>query len=127
MNNFARAIRLGFQYRGRLLLSGACALAVGILWGANIGAVYPVVELLFRNHTLHEWIDQKVTTAQQALEQNQAELAQVPADPDGVDRDVAARRRQLEAAVHATSASNRSSHVGRPRACFSRCSWSLRS
>ena len=46
MNNFGRALRLALRYR--LTLAGAIvsALAVALLWGGNITAIYPVVEVV---------------------------------------------------------------------------------
>ena len=47
MSNFLRALRFTWPYRGRLFLSWGCAVLVGVLWAANISAIYPIVKLLF--------------------------------------------------------------------------------
>ena len=44
MKNFLRVLRLSLRYRFTFVASIVCALGVGVLWGGNIGAVYPFVE-----------------------------------------------------------------------------------
>lgn len=57
MKSFSRAIGLAVRNRPTLLGVIFTSLAVGVLWGANIGAVYPFVEVVFEGQTLQEWID----------------------------------------------------------------------
>ncbi len=57
MKNFARAVRLALARRltvAGILLS---SLVVALLWGANIGAVYPFMEVVFKQDSIHEWWD----------------------------------------------------------------------
>jgi len=60
MRNFLRALRFAWPYRGRLLTSILCALAVAILWGANFTAIYPVLKVLTRDTNLQTWIDNEI-------------------------------------------------------------------
>jgi ATP-binding cassette subfamily B protein/subfamily B ATP-binding cassette protein MsbA len=46
MKNFARALKFALRYRGRLVISLACALVAAALWGVSFAAVYPVLQLL---------------------------------------------------------------------------------
>ena len=43
MKNFGRALRLALHYRWTFAGSVACALMIAVLWGGNIGTVYPIV------------------------------------------------------------------------------------
>jgi ATP-binding cassette subfamily B protein/subfamily B ATP-binding cassette protein MsbA len=50
MKNFLRTLRVAWGYRGRLLLSLACALLAAILWGLMFTATKPVLSLLQNNN-----------------------------------------------------------------------------
>ena len=39
---------------------------VAILWGANIGAVYPFIEVIFNGKSFHEWVDEEYSSAVEA-------------------------------------------------------------
>ena len=71
MKSFARAIGLAIRNRPTLLGVIFTSLAVGLLWGANIGVVYPFVEVVFEGQSLQQWIDREV----KASEQRAGELA----------------------------------------------------
>ena len=47
------------KYRWSLVGSFICCLFVAVLWGGNLGAVYPFVEIVLKGDTLHEWIDKQ--------------------------------------------------------------------
>jgi ATP-binding cassette, subfamily B, bacterial MsbA len=76
MKNFLRAIKLALRYRGRLVISFACALVAAALWGLNITAVYPVLQLLGNKQTLQKWVDTRL---------------------DDIDKDIAQRENDLDA------------------------------
>ena len=60
MKNFLRALRFAWPYRWRFLVSVGCAMMVAILWGANLSAIYPVLNILGSSLNLHEWVDQQL-------------------------------------------------------------------
>lgn len=61
MKNFLRALRFAWPYRWRFFTSILCALMVAILWGGNLSAIYPVLNILGSSLNLHEWVDQQIT------------------------------------------------------------------
>lgn len=75
MRNFGRALRLSLRYRWTFLGSILSALVVGVLWGANIGALYPFVEIAFEDRSLQEWVDAEIAAAQAKLAALEEELA----------------------------------------------------
>jgi ATP-binding cassette subfamily B protein/subfamily B ATP-binding cassette protein MsbA len=86
MRNFYRVIRLALRYRWTFAATVLSALAVGILWGANIGTIYPFAEVAIRGRTLQQWADDKIDEARRndaeygrRAEHLQGELASVPA------------------------------------------------
>ena len=60
MKNFFRAVKLGMRYRFTLLGAIVCSLMVALFWGANIGTVYPVVEVVFQGKAMTDWIDGEI-------------------------------------------------------------------
>lgn len=64
MNNFSRALRIALQYRWTVAASVGSALVVALLWAANIGAIYPIVEVVFAGESLPEWIDRRVADSE---------------------------------------------------------------
>jgi subfamily B ATP-binding cassette protein MsbA len=60
MNNLARAFRLTLRYRGRLAAAMSCAAMVAILWGTNIGTVYPLIEIVITGKSPAEWAESQV-------------------------------------------------------------------
>jgi ATP-binding cassette subfamily B protein/subfamily B ATP-binding cassette protein MsbA len=65
MNNFARVLRMALRYRWTVACSACCSLLVACLWGGNIGAVYPLVEVVFHGQSMHGWVDEKIDAAEQ--------------------------------------------------------------
>ena len=63
MHNFYRVIRLALRYRWTFAGTVLSALAVGILWGANIGTIYPFVEVAIRGRTLQQWVEDNIDEA----------------------------------------------------------------
>ena len=60
MKNLRRALRKTLNYKWSLLGSFVCCVFVALLWGANLGAVYPFVEIIMQDKTLVDWVDQRV-------------------------------------------------------------------
>lgn len=74
MKNFGRVLRLSLRYPWTLGSSVACALAVALLWGGNIGAIYPLVEVAFQDHSLNQWVRNRVVKAERDAERLEADL-----------------------------------------------------
>src|SRR5688572_12026643 len=73
MKDFLRVLRIAA--RQRLALAGCIftSLVIAMLWGMNIGALYPVVEVVFKGDSLPSYVasrieDNKLAVAAQALE-----------------------------------------------------------
>ena len=79
MRNFARVLRLACRYRWTFAASVACALAVGVLWGANFGAIYPFVEVAFRGESLQQRVAEEIEKAQNTIVEFEAEIVRLKA------------------------------------------------
>lgn len=64
MHNFLRIIRIGLKNRWTVIFSVLCALGVGVMWGCNIGPIYPFIEVLVKGESPSNWVSQKVENSQ---------------------------------------------------------------
>ncbi len=82
MKQLGRALRMTLKYRWSLLGSLGCSIMVAILWGANLGAVYPFVEIVLQNKTLPQWADEQIVESTQRIALLESAIA--PAENDEV-------------------------------------------
>jgi len=80
MNNFARTLHLALRYRWTVAASVLCSLIVAVIWGGNIGALYPLVSVCFQGHSLRQWVDESIKKTQENEIQFRGEMAQFSAD-----------------------------------------------
>ena len=73
MTNFARVIRLALRHRSTVAASILCSLVVALLWGGNITAIYPIVDVVMQGKSIPEWIDEKVEFSRKQLADQQAQ------------------------------------------------------
>lgn len=86
MNQLGRALRMTLKYRWSLLGSFGCSLMVAILWGANLGAVYPFVEIVLQNKTLPQWADQRIEESTTRIASHEQRIAEIKkAEAAGAD------------------------------------------
>jgi ATP-binding cassette subfamily B protein/subfamily B ATP-binding cassette protein MsbA len=79
MKHLLKAVPLAWKYKYSLIFSIVCSAMVAVLWGANITAVYPFVEVVFQGQTLHDWIDEQV----ESVETEIARVADARRPPPG--------------------------------------------
>lgn len=80
MHNFARLVRFCWPYRGRFFVSLGCAIIVAMLWFAELGAVYPLLNILFNNGNCQNWIANQIDdkeTESLALKARLEQIAEV--------------------------------------------------
>lgn len=76
-------MRLALRYRWTFSASLVCAIIVAVLWGGNIGAVYPMVEVAFnkKGGSFHTWVDARIREAESDCAQLRREVAGLEAEP----------------------------------------------
>ncbi len=75
MTNLNRALKMALKYRWSLVSSLICSVFVAALWCANLGAVYPFVEVVLHNKSLHVWAaEQKKVSSDTILKNEQRVL-----------------------------------------------------
>ena len=65
---------------------------VAVLWGGIIGAVYPVVEVVFKNKSMQQWVDEKIVENQTTIAAKSAELEQLQQKLAAAEKDGDRRR-----------------------------------
>ncbi len=65
------------KYRWSLITSFVCSALVAVLWSANLGAVYPFVEVVLHGNSFHQWAENQQTNSQLLLREHQAKLAEL--------------------------------------------------
>lgn len=94
MKYFGRALKEAWRYWPTLALAVCCSLGVAALWGANIAALFPIIETTLHGQTLQTWNQKRLERAKTDLAEHEAEIAGLQARiPQTAD---AAARRELE-------------------------------
>ena len=96
MKNFRRVLLMACRYRWTLVGAVLSALGVAVLWGGNIGAVYPFVKIVLEGKSIQNWVAEEIDRSGEAvsdldrqIEKTQAQLA---AEPE--------QQAKLEATLH---------------------------
>jgi ATP-binding cassette subfamily B protein/subfamily B ATP-binding cassette protein MsbA len=74
MRNFYRIIALAFHHRLTVAATLLCSLAVAVLWGGNITAIYPVVDVIMNNKSIPQYLDEKRDVAEKRIVEIDNEL-----------------------------------------------------
>ena len=64
MKNFARLVHYAWRYRIRFALSVGCAVMVALLFFTELGAVYPLLHILFDSQDPQRWMTEKIAGLQ---------------------------------------------------------------
>ncbi len=93
MNNLGRALGMALRYKWSILTSTLCALLIAVLWGANIGGVLPIIEIVFKGKSLHDMIDERLVDSRTAIDQSEARIARLQNELPNADT---GQRKELE-------------------------------
>jgi ATP-binding cassette, subfamily B, bacterial MsbA len=58
MNNFYRVVAISFRHKFTVAASLFCSLAVAVLWGGNITAIFPIVDIIMLNKSIPQYVDE---------------------------------------------------------------------
>jgi subfamily B ATP-binding cassette protein MsbA len=68
MHNFLRALREAAKRWPVLAAAMLCSAGVAALWGANIAALFPIIEVTLKGESLQHWNEARITAAQSRLD-----------------------------------------------------------
>lgn len=110
---FGTVIRMALRYRWTLLGSFACSLMVGLLWGANVGTLYPVFEVVLYGRSLSDSIAERLEEREHRVAEFQREILELKATlrvaTESQREELEARSNEL-AALLATEKQSRAAH-----------------
>jgi ATP-binding cassette subfamily B protein/subfamily B ATP-binding cassette protein MsbA len=93
MRNFGRALADAFGFWPLLLVATLCSVGNGAIWGLNIGALFPVVEVTIAGESLQDWIQDEIAESHHRI----AELeSQIDDTRKGANSDLADSQLKLE-------------------------------
>jgi ATP-binding cassette subfamily B protein/subfamily B ATP-binding cassette protein MsbA len=103
MHSFSRALKLALAHRVNVVGCVLTACAVALLWGGNLTAVYPVVQVIMNDQSLPQWVDEALAESKREVDDNRRWLAQLKQLPSGnpaaiksgLEAEVALRRTEL--------------------------------
>ena len=84
MHNFFRLLRPALKYRWTMAGIFFSSLMVALMWGLNIGALFPVLKVAFYKQSLQEWVVEEITDAEANVATYTTELE--TASPDRQSR-----------------------------------------
>ena len=73
MTNFSRALKEAWRHWRALAAAMLCSIGVATLWGANIAALFPIIETTLNGKSLGEWNHQRLEKSTASLEAKQVE------------------------------------------------------
>jgi ATP-binding cassette subfamily B protein/subfamily B ATP-binding cassette protein MsbA len=83
MNSFGRALKLALAHRVNVVGCVLTAVVVALLWGGNLTAVFPVVDVIMNDQSLPQWIDQEIAESDGQVADNRRWLAVLEQLPVG--------------------------------------------
>jgi subfamily B ATP-binding cassette protein MsbA len=69
-----RAIPFFWPYRRKIAISMVFAVLVAILWGANLSVAYPVLQVLLKDRSIAEYIDEQIAIVNKEIENKTANI-----------------------------------------------------
>jgi ATP-binding cassette, subfamily B, bacterial MsbA len=67
MKNFVRLVQYAWRYRVRFGLSIGCAAMVALLFFTELGAVYPLLHILFDSQNPKRWVAEKIVSVENEI------------------------------------------------------------
>lgn len=92
MRYFAKALKQAWRHWPALLLGIFCSVAVAGLWGANIAAIFPIIQTTLNGESLQEWNQKRIDTSQKSLTGHEAQLEDLNKQIAAVKEDAAKRK-----------------------------------
>ena len=80
MKSFSRILKLAIRRRGAMLGIFASSLVIAVLWGANIGTLYPMVEVVFKGDSLPGYVEMQLGETQVKLAELENEICVLSSD-----------------------------------------------
>ena len=74
MNDFGRVLRIAARNRWSLFGVLTSSFIIALLWGANIGTLYPMVEVVFQGESIPEYAERRILETDEMVGELEGEL-----------------------------------------------------
>ena len=74
MKNFARSLKEAWRHWPALTIALLCSFGVAALWGANIAALFPIIETTLHGQSLQDWNQKRLDSSEKSLAAHEAEV-----------------------------------------------------
>jgi ATP-binding cassette, subfamily B, bacterial MsbA len=110
MRDFARSLQQAWRHWPALTIALLCSLGVAALWGANIAALFPIIETTLHGQSLQEWNQKRWDDSEKSLVDHQQEAKKLEetvalARDDAQKRDAGFKLDMLKTQIHIDQAS----------------------
>jgi ATP-binding cassette subfamily B protein/subfamily B ATP-binding cassette protein MsbA len=92
MKPFWNAIRDSLHHTPALIVATLCSVGIAFLWGSNIGALYPVVEMTLNGESIQSWLEKGAQASDAEAKALESQIAQPNPALSPKDRDLIERR-----------------------------------
>jgi ATP-binding cassette subfamily B protein/subfamily B ATP-binding cassette protein MsbA len=82
MKNFWTAIKDSLHHSPAILLATLCSVGIAFLWGSNIGALYPVIDMTLHGESMQSWLEKKVDVQRAVISDLDLRIIALQADGD---------------------------------------------
>ncbi|MEQ1824443.1 MAG: ABC transporter ATP-binding protein [Pirellula sp.] len=69
MKNFWTAIKDSLHHSPAIVLATLCSVGIAFLWGSNIGALYPVIDMTLHGESMQSWLEKKIDQQQADIDE----------------------------------------------------------
>ncbi len=80
MKNFRRAIRDSLHHWPAIVMATLCSVGVATLWSANIGALFPVIQMTLEGGSAQSGLEESLANAQKIHSETQTRLTTIEQD-----------------------------------------------
>ena len=80
MKDFIRVMRMAFRQRAAIAGVVISSIIIAGFWGINIGAVYPLVEVVFKGESLPGYVKNRIVASEEQITKHHARIAGLQAE-----------------------------------------------
>jgi ATP-binding cassette subfamily B protein/subfamily B ATP-binding cassette protein MsbA len=101
MSPFGRVLKIALAQRANVVACLLSSLLVAVLWGGNLTAVFPIVDVIMNDQSLPQWVDEKIAESDRAVADGDQWIAQLKelkaSDPKTIELTIQAEIKQRRA------------------------------
>ncbi|MEQ8839292.1 MAG: hypothetical protein RID07_20975, partial [Lacipirellulaceae bacterium] len=83
------------RHRITVIASVCCSLSIALLWGGNITAIYPIVDIVMAGKSIPQYVDENIVATQSELADLNQSAAEIRDTLDAKNEDEKQARQEL--------------------------------